>query len=109
MESRWPTLVALSLGFLGVNENVNAKTKHALSLLNLPNDTINRDINHHIEHICFGFKILGSCLRYLKITPKLTHNSTTTAIRIVRRHGYVHRRHVMAVFIHKLIHSHVKQ
>jgi len=41
--------------------------------------------------------------------PKLTHNSTTTAIRVVRRHGFVHGRHVVAVFIRKLIQSHVTQ
>lgn len=41
--------------------------------------------------------------------PKLTRNSTTTAIRVIGRHGYVHGRHVVAVFIRKLIHSHVTQ
>ena len=39
--------------------------------------------------------------------PKLTHNSTTTAIRVLGLHVYVHERHVVALFIRKLIHSYV--
>jgi hypothetical protein len=39
--------------------------------------------------------------------PKFTHNSTTTVLRVLGRHGYVHGRHIVAVFIRNLIHSHV--
>jgi hypothetical protein len=99
----------MSLGFLGVNDSVNAKTKHILPLLNPTNATINRYINHHLEHIFFGFKDLDSGLRNFQIMPKLTHNSTTTVIRAVGRNSYVHGRHVVAVLIRKLIHSRVTQ
>jgi hypothetical protein len=92
-----------------VNDNVNAKTKHVLPLLNTTNATIDRYINHHLQHIWFAFKNLDSRLPNFQIIPKLMHNSTTTAIRVVERHGYVHERHVVAVFIRKLIRSHVTQ
>jgi len=80
-----------------------------LPLLNPTDATINRYINHHLQHICFGFKNLDSGFRNFQIMPKLTHNSATTAIRVLGRHGYVHGRHVVAVFICKLIHSNVTQ
>jgi hypothetical protein len=91
-----------------VNDNGYAKTKRALPLLNSPNVSIKLYINNRLRHICFGFKILNSGLRNFQIIPKHTHNSTTE-IRVVRRHAYVHVQHVVVVFIHMLIHSHVTQ
>jgi len=82
---------------------------NVLPLLKPTNATINRYINHHLQHICFGFKNVDSGLRNFQTMPKFTNNITTTAIRVVGRHGYVHARHVVAVFIRKLIHSHVTQ
>jgi len=82
---------------------------NVLPLLKPTNATINRYINHHLQHNCFGFKNLDSGLRNFQVMPKLTHNSTTTAIRVVGHHVYVHGLHVVVVFTRKLIHSHVTQ
>lgn len=91
-----------------MNSNGNAKTKRALPMLNVTNVTIKGDINNRLPHNCFGFKILNLGLRNTQNIPKQTHSSTTE-IRVVRRHTYVHGLHVAVVFIHKVIHSHVTQ